>query len=103
RLASEEDVAVDLESGDEVELLRDDANAGPLGVLGRAEGELLAVEEEPAKCGRVAPRQDLHGRALSRPVLADDAQDLAGVDLDADVGEDAHRRELLADALGPQE
>ncbi len=68
--AAEKDVGGDGELGDEVQLLVDDPDAGVLGVARARELDRAAVEEDLAVVVGDRAGQDLHQRALARPVLA---------------------------------
>ncbi|MGC3996494.1 MAG: hypothetical protein QM767_02750 [Anaeromyxobacter sp.] len=58
QLAPEEDVLVDVQVADEVELLRDEADAQPLRVAGGAQVHLAAVQQHPALGRRVDAGED---------------------------------------------
>ena len=71
------------EAGEILEEHRD-----PLVDPGRLEGrDIDAVPSDAARIGAVEPREDLRERRLSRAVLADQGDDLPGVDLERDVVE----------------
>ena len=57
---------------------------------------LLAVDQDLAAVGRTGPREALHQCRLAGAVAADEAQDLAGVEVDGDVidGVDAAEGDL---------
>ena len=103
RLAPDEEVLRDREVGHQVELLVDDADAELLRVLGRDRLVGLAVEEELALVGVVDAGQQLHQRRLAGAVLADQREDLAGVQVEVHVLERLDAGEALADALDVEE
>ena len=98
QLAAEVDVLGDGELGDQVELLVDDGDAVALGVARAVQHERLAVEDSSPRVVRVRAAEDLHQRALARPVLADDGVDLSGGDVEGDVVQRPHAGERLADS-----
>ena len=60
RLASEENVAGDVQALGQVQFLMDERDAGLLRVMHAIEAEWTAVETDLASVGRVDPAQDLH-------------------------------------------
>jgi hypothetical protein len=58
----------------------------------------LAVDGDRPGVVRVQAGQDLHQRRLARAVLADQAEDVAGLKAERDVAEDDAAAESLADA-----
>ena len=103
RLAAEEDVGGDAELGDEVELLVDDGDAGPLGVADAGEADGRAVDQDLAGVGGLDAGEDLHQRRLAGAVLAHERVNLAGAEVEVDAVERGHAGEALADAVGAQE
>jgi hypothetical protein len=63
------------------------------------EADLLALEDDVAGVGPVGvdAGEDLHEGRLAGTVLAADRVDLAGADVERDLGEGLHTRELLGD------
>ena len=78
RLAAEKDVLGHRQVGRDAELLMHHGDAGRMRVARRAETGLLAVQQETAGEFRMHAGDDLHQRAFSRAVLADETMDLAG-------------------------
>ncbi len=75
-LAAEEDIGGGRELLDQVQLLVDDAHAGPLGVARAGKAHRLAAQVQGSlELGNHAG-EDLHQRALAGPVLADDGVQL---------------------------
>ena len=73
-LAAQEDVVGDRELGNQVELLVDDPDPRVLGLPRSREPDRPAVEHDLAFVFGDRAGQDLHERALARPVLAADAR-----------------------------
>ncbi len=98
-LVAEEQVLGDRELRDQRELLVDDHDAGLLGLLDVREADFLALEDDLAGVGavRVDAGEDLHQGRLAGTVLAADRVDLAGTDVERDLRECLHTRELLGD------
>ena len=69
------------------------ASCGLLDVRG------LAEEPELARVGEVHARDGLDQRRLAGAVVADQGDDLAGVDVEVHVGERLHGAEALVDAV----
>ena len=86
-LATEEQVARDVERGRDGEVLVDRLDAGTARVLRALEPTALAVEEDLAVVGDVGAREALDERRLAGAVVADDRQHLAGVQLEVDAVE----------------
>ena len=93
------DVLRDGALGQQVELLVDDADAGPLGVARAAERPRLRrrTRRVPSS-GRVHAGDDLHQGGLAGAVLTDDGVHLARPHVEVDAVEDAYAEERLADA-----
>ena len=70
-------MAGDVEVLGKVQLLMDQHDAVPFGVLDAGEADRLAVEAELAGVRRVDAGEDLHQRRFAGPVLADDGEHLA--------------------------
>ncbi len=98
QLAAEEDVLGHGEVLGEVELLVDEDDARGLGGarIGEATGD--AVDRQLAFARRLVTGEDLHQRRLAGAVLAEQAVDLARLELEANVVQHAHGAEVLADA-----
>src|SRR5262249_29422155 len=97
-LDPQEDVVEDRQVRRQRELLLDEADAVPDGVTRRPVADRLAVDEDLAGVGRDGAGDDLAQRRLARAVLADERVDLAGGELEADVGERDRRPVALVDA-----
>ena len=107
RLDAEHDVLGDREDRDQHEVLVDHADAGADRVAGAAELDRLAVDEDLALVRPVEAGEDVHQGGLAGAVLAEQAEDLAGPDLQVHVGIGNDAAEPLGDApeldvhLGP--
>ncbi len=101
-LGAEHDVLGDGEHGYELEVLVDHADAAGDGVAGVAQVHRLALDDDLAVVGVVEPEQHLDERALAGSVLAEQAEDLPAVQLDADVVVGDDRREPLREMPGLQ-
>ena len=93
----DEDVLGDTHCEEEVQLLEDAGDAGRFRVLRRSGPVLLAVQEHPARSAQGGPPRDLEQRALPGTVRTDEADDLAGGQLEADVVQCLEAAEALAD------
>ncbi|GAB3981986.1 hypothetical protein GCM10027615_63730 [Plantactinospora veratri] len=82
----------------QVELLVDDADAGPLRVARTAERAGFTREFDGALVRAVSARDDLHEGGLPGTVLTDDGVHLARPDVEVDTVEDAYPEEGLSDA-----
>lgn len=71
----------------------DDRDAEPFGLRCRPDAHGSAVDAELTGVGRVDTREQLHQRRLPRPVLPDETEDFAGIQVEVDVGEGAHSGE----------
>src|SRR4029077_12171105 len=78
-LATEPDVLLDRQIGDERELLKDRGDSGSLGGAGIGGFEGLAREEDLALVGPDRAGKDLDEGALARTVLAKQRVDFAGL------------------------
>ena len=97
RLAADEDVGGRVEVVEEVQLLVHEGDAGAER-LGDGEGLVVgAADRDPAGARRHDAAEDLHQGRLAGPVLADEAQHLAGLDGEADVLQRPHARIGLVD------
>ena len=65
--------------------------------------DLLAVEQVLALVAGLDPGDRLDQRRLAGAVVADERDDLTGVDLEVDVGERLHGAEALRHSLGLEE
>ena len=97
RFAADEHVLGDCHVGGEGEFLIDRDNAGALGVVGRREGDRLAIELDFARVRAVRAGQNLEQRRLAGAVLAKQGVDLGVADFEMDVLERKHAGEALAD------
>jgi hypothetical protein len=103
RFPPDEDVLFDREVGHEVELLIDDGDAEVLRLARAVEHDRLPVEDDLAGVRLIDPGEDLHQGALAGAVLADQPQDLAGMDFETDVLQRQHAGEALGDPLDPEQ
>lgn len=85
RLATDEHVLQDTHGRYQEVLLMDDVDPGRLRVHRVESAVFLALDDDAPRVRLVAPGEDLHEGRLSGPVLAADAQDLAGVHVEGDV------------------
>ena len=95
---ADEDVLRDRQVREQARLLVDDRDAQRPRVRGPADLRRLAVEADRSRVGLMDAGQDLDQRALAGAVLADQAVDLAGQQLQRDVVERLRRPESLRDA-----
>ena len=102
-LAAEEEVGDDVEVVAEREVLVDGRDPQCGRVLGLGDRDLLAVEADRAVVGGVDAGDRLHQRRLAGAVVADEADDLAGVDGEVDPVQRLDRAESLADSLQLEE
>ena len=102
QLGAEIQVLGDRAVGEQVELLVDDADAGMARLQGMGEGDHLTVEGDRATARLMSAGDDLHQRRLAGSVLADDGMDLAGDDVEVDIGEHRYAVETLRHAAQRQ-
>ena len=86
-------------SGDEREILIQGFDTECARILWGIEPDWAALEQDSARRGPVGAREDLDERGFTRPVVSQQCYDLAGVQLQIDVGEGSDMPEPLADAL----
>ena len=98
RLAAEVHVLDDVEVVAEREVLVDDLDPEPGGVLRAVDRDRLAVEEHLALVDRVDPGDALDQRRLAGAVVADERHHLACADLEVDVRQRLHGAEDLRDS-----
>ena len=98
RLAAKEDVVGRRQLRDEIELLMNDRNARPLGVLHAGELHRRAHEPDDAVVLDVNAGENLHQRRLAGAVLADQRMNLAGPEVEVDVDQGRDTAERLGDA-----
>ena len=98
-LAPEEHVHIDRLAVREREILVDDLDPVPLRLAGAREADRLAVQDDLAGGRLVHAGDQLHERRLAGAVVADERDDLTGIDIERDLLERDHRAELLADAV----
>lgn len=98
RFVAEEDVLGDREVLDEVEFLVDGGDAQAHGGDRRLEPDLFAAPGDLAVVGLVGSGEHLDQGGLAGAVLAEEAVDLAGLDLQVDAVQGADAREELGDA-----
>jgi hypothetical protein len=80
--AAEKNVLGGAEAGDDIELLVDEPEAAPMGLLWAAERSLRAFDPNVAAVRRNRAGQDLDQRALARPVLSHQRERLSGEELE---------------------
>lgn len=94
QLTADEEILIDRLLGDRGKLLRDDRDPGPVGV-GDAAVQFVPVDADaPAVCP-VLTGGDLQQGRLARPVLTGECRDGAGLEVEADAGQDRHAAEPL--------
>ena len=98
RLAAEEEVPRDAHQRDHAEILEHGGDAVFRRVARAPEAHRRAVDQDLALGRLVDAGEDLDQRRLAGAVVAEEAMDLAGIDLDVDVAERDHRAEMLGDA-----
>src|SRR5262249_30941069 len=69
----------------------------------RQPGDLVALETDRAAVGREGPREHVEDRALAGAVGPDEAEDLAGLDVERDVGDGGEAAEALGQPLDGQQ
>ncbi len=102
QFASQKDVGGDGKRRHQVQLLVNDPDARVLGGTGTGEPHGPAVKKYLPVIRADRPGENLHERALARPVLAAKRVDLARVRLEMDVGQGLHATEVLRDVLEPE-
>ena len=100
--AAEQQVLGDRELPDEGELLGDHGDAEPARRLGRPGRQRHAVDLDVAAVAVHGTGQRAHQGGLAGAVLPDDADDLAGVQVELGQVEDADRAVGLVDAPQPR-
>ena len=96
---AEEEVRDDVEVVGQSKILVHGGDAELRRVLGRANRDRDPVHRDLAVVGREDARDDLHERRLAGSVVADEPDDLAGVDLEVHAVERLDGAEPLADLL----
>src|SRR3954470_23726921 len=99
-LAAEEHVGAGIELGREREVLVDGLDPQPARVERRVQLDRLALEDDLAGVGLVHAGQRLDQRRLAGAVVADERDDLAGVDGEARAAQGADAAEAFDDVLG---
>ena len=100
---AQEDVLGDGLVGGQVELLVDDADAQPLGLVRVVDRHGLAVDADLAGIALIGAGQDLDERGLAGAVLAGEGHDLAGTQGEVDRVQRLDAAEALADAARLQQ
>lgn len=95
---AEEDVLGDRQALHQVEFLVDGGDAEAHGGDGRLERDVFAAPGDPSVVGLVGAGEDLDEGGLAGAVLAEEAVDLAGLDVEVDAVEGADAGEGLGDA-----
>ena len=103
QLAAQEQVRDDVEVVAEREILVDGRDPVLVGGGGAADVRALAVDRDRARVRGLDPGDRLDQRRLAGAVVADQGDDLAGVDLEVDVDERLDTAEALADAGGTEQ
>ena len=98
RLATEEDVVGRRQFGNEIELLMDDGDARPLGVLDAGELDRRAIDPDGAVVLDVHAGEDLHQSRFAGAVLSDKRMHFARGEVEVDVLEHGDAGEGLAKA-----
>ena len=100
RFASEEDVVRRRQFGNEVELLMNDRDPRPLGVLHASELHRRACDPDEFVVLDVNAGEDLHQRAFAGAVLANQRVNLAGLEVEVDIDQGSDPAERFGDARG---
>jgi hypothetical protein len=103
RLAPQEETLLHSEIGRQLDLLVDDVDPQPARVVRASDRERDAVQQQAAGIRRMHADEDLHQRALARPVLTDDSVDLARTDGETDVLQGPDAGEPLRDSIDRQQ
>ena len=98
QLAAEEDVGDDVEVLAEREILEHRRDAERQRRAGIGQRDRLAAERHGAGARLMHAGQDLDERRFARAVVADERDDLAGMNVEIDVGQRRDRAEMLGDA-----
>src|SRR3954470_4106028 len=99
-LAAEEHVGAGIELGREREVLVDGLDPQAARVERRVQLDRLALEDDLAGVGLVHAGQRLDQRRLAGAIVADERDDLVGIDGEARAPQGAHAAEALDDLLG---
>ena len=97
RLGAKEDVFGHRQVGSDAELLVDHGDAGRVRVARRPETGFLSVQHKATGEFRMHAGDDLHQRAFSRAVFADETMDLAGIQREIDPTKSFDAAEALRD------
>ena len=98
-LPAEEDVGRRVDVVGQGQRLVDGLDVVGLGVARVADARRLAVDEDLAAVGGMGAREDAHERRLAGAVAADEADDLAGVEVDGHVAHGVDAAEGDVDVL----
>ena len=82
----------------QLEMLVHHADAEPERVGGAADGRRPAVDLDETLVGGIGAEEDIHQAGLAGAVLAEEAEDVAGVEGEVNAGTRGHRAEALGDA-----
>ena len=85
------------QGGDEVQLLRDEANAVAVAVLRVREVHALSAQEDLAAIAPAEAEQHVHQRGFARAVFAQQRVDLPLLKVEGDAVQGNHAGKLLAD------
>ena len=103
RLTIGEDVAGDREMGEEIELLKDDADPEPAGMEGIGDDDRFAAQHQRAAVRLVDAGQHLHDGRLAGAVLPHHGVDLAAADAEGDVVDGGDASESLDHVIEPDD
>ena len=98
RVPAQHDILGHRHGLDQHEMLVDHADPGLEGRPRIVVGELPALVDDDARVGPHHAEQHLHEGALARAVLSEQADDLAGLDVEIDAGIGPHRPIAFGDA-----
>ena len=99
RLAADEDIGRHLQVFQVVQFLMDKSDSHGNGVGNGADGDAVAVDENRAFVGLMDAADDVHQRAFSRAVFADEGDNLAAANVERNVLQRDDAGEPLADSL----
>jgi hypothetical protein len=102
-LAVQEHVVEDRELVDQRQVLVDGVDPARPRLVDAARRVRLAAQQHPAVVGLLEPADDLHQRRLAGAVVPEQAEDLALVQVEADVAQRDDRAEALAHVLDAED
>ena len=95
----EEDVFLDTEIWEQAEFLMDEGDACRLRIARRLRREFRAGELNAAPVALVDAAEDIHGGRLAGAVLADQAEHVAGLQLEANISQYRNAKKALIEVL----